>query len=340
MLSIDGAQGEGGGQIVRTSLALSLLTGTPFRLSNLRARREKPGLRRQHLTAVQAAAAISGASVEGAEVGSREITFQPGPVAAGDYTFAIGTAGSATLVCQTVLPALVLAGAASSLVLEGGTHNEHAPPYDFLARAFLPQLRRMGAGVEVTLERHGFYPAGGGRFRVAVSPAAAFTRVDLLERGALRGRRARALISSLPRHIAEREARVVASELGWRPDDIEIDTVDAFGPGNAVLIELEHDSVTEVFSAVGRRGVPAERVAAEAAREAVAYLETGVPVGAHLADQLLLPMALARGGSFRTVAPTLHTRTQANIIRRFLAVEISIEQEAAAVWRVEVGPMR
>jgi RNA 3'-terminal phosphate cyclase (ATP) len=338
MLTIDGAQGEGGGQIVRTSLALSVITGTPFRGVNLRARRDKPGLRRQHLTAVQAAAAISGATVEGAAVSSREITFRPGPVVPGSYTFSIGTAGSATLVCQTVLPALVRAGAASALVLEGGTHNEHAPPFDFLDRAYLPLLRRMGAGVTATLDRHGFYPAGGGRFRVAIEPVLGLARLDLLERGALVARRARTLSSKIPAHVGEREAAVIGQELGWPQDAISRDTVDAFGPGNAVVLEVEHEQVTEVFSAVGRRGVPAEQVAHAAVAEAGAYLASGAPIGTHLADQLLLPLALAGGGSFRSLAPTPHTTTQADVIRRFLDVPIAIEQESGAVWRVVVGP--
>ena len=337
MITIDGAEGEGGGQIVRTSLALSIVTGTPFRAVNLRAKRDKPGLRRQHLTAVQAAAAVSGAVVDGAAVGSREITFRPGPVVPGDHTFSIGTAGSSTLVCQTVLPALLRAAAPSSLVLEGGTHNEHAPPFDFLDRAYLPLLRRMGAGVTATLERHGFYPAGGGRFRVAIAPPAALARLDLLERGALSARRARARSSTRPPPAPARAAAVIGQELGWPGDAIARETVAAFGPGNAVLLELEHEHVTEVFSAIGRRGVPAEQVAHAAVSEAGAYLAAGVPVGAHLADQLLLPLALAGGGSFRTLAPTLHTTTQADVIRRFLDVPIALEQESRAVWRVVVG---
>src|SRR5688572_16449750 len=183
LITIDGSMGEGGGQVLRTSLALSLVTGKPFRIEKIRAGREKPGLLRQHLTAVNAAAAVGGAHVEGAALGSRELDFRPGPAKPGEYRFAVGTAGSATLVLQAVLPALLTARGASTLVLEGGTHNPFAPPFDFLDKAFLPLLRRMGARVEVALERPGFYPAGGGRFQVRVEPVERLERLDLPSRG-------------------------------------------------------------------------------------------------------------------------------------------------------------
>ena len=189
-IDIDGSQGEGGGQILRTSLALSLATGRPFRIDGIRAGREKPGLLRQHLTAVHAAASVSGATVAGAELGSTTLSFEPGPVAGGEYHLAVGTAGSATLVLQTVLPALLRAVEPSELVLEGGTHNPFAPPFDFVAKTFVPVLRRMGADVTMSLERYGFYPAGGGRFSARVAPSA-LRPLSLTRRGE-RGSRARA----------------------------------------------------------------------------------------------------------------------------------------------------
>src|SRR5262245_60443308 len=170
---IDGSQGEGGGQILRTALALSLVTGAPFRVEKIRAGRQKPGLLRQHLTAVTAAVEIGGAAVEGATLGSRELSFRPGSVRPGAYRFAVGTAGSAALVLQTVLPALLTATGPSTVVVEGGTHNPHAPPFDFLALAFLPLLARMGARAQATLDRPGFYPAGGGQLTVEITPAPA-----------------------------------------------------------------------------------------------------------------------------------------------------------------------
>src|SRR5688572_17114432 len=171
MLIIDGSFGEGGGQILRTSLALSLITGRPFRIEKIRANREKPGLMRQHLTAVKAAGKIGQAEVEGAFIGAKELTFAPGEVVPGDYSFAVGTAGSATLVLQTVLPALITASKPSTLRLEGGTHNPYAPPFDFLARVFLPIVNRMGPNIEATLLRPGFYPAGGGKVNFTIEPA-------------------------------------------------------------------------------------------------------------------------------------------------------------------------
>jgi RNA 3'-terminal phosphate cyclase (ATP) len=338
MRTIDGSQGEGGGQVLRTSLALSLVTGEPFRMLNVRARRAKPGLMRQHLTAVEAAQAVSEAQVTGASPGGREISFRPGRVQGGSYFFSVGTAGSATLVLQTILPALFLAEKPSHLILEGGTHNPKAPPFDFLARAFLPVVARMGPRVDALLERPGFFPAGGGRMRVDVVPARALERIDLLERGAIRSRRAKAVVAALPVSIAEREVAVLAERLGWDRSLLRTETIrNPRGPGNVVLVEVESENVTEVFTAFGERGVPAETVAGRAASETLEYLEAGVPVGAHLADQILLPFALAGGGAYRTLAPTLHTRTQAEILRVFLGSETRMTETGENDWRVEIG---
>lgn len=328
LLFIDGAAGEGGGQILRTSLALSLVTGTPFHIEGIRAGRAKPGLMRQHLTAVEAAATVGGATVTGAEVGSTRLQFRPARVAGGRYRFSVGTAGSATLVLQTVLPALLSVREGSELILEGGTHNPAAPPFDFLDWAFLPLLQRMGADVEAKLERPGFYPAGGGRFGARIGAPARLRPLALPERGAVVSRRAVAVCANLPPSIGRREIEVVRSALGLEADECEVRTVQSPGPGNVVLIEIASEHITEVFAAFGERKVPAEAVAAAAAREAAEYLEAGVPVGPHLADQLLLPLALAGGGAFRSVTPTQHTRTQAEVLRRFLGIEARIEPEA------------
>lgn len=327
MIELDGSMGEGGGQILRSSLALSMRTGTPVRIRNVRARRARPGLMRQHLTAFQAAARVSGAQVEGAEVGSREIAFIPGEVRPGEYRFDIGTAGSATLILQTVLPALLHAAGPSTLILEGGTHNPQAPPFDFLDRAFLPLLRRMGARVEAVLERPGFYPAGGGRLRVAVSPAGCLEGLELLDRGEILDRRAVAILSSLPRHVGERELRHVERETGWTPSAFEVREVRSPGPGNVLLLEIETTAVTEVFTGFGEKGVPAEEVAGRALREMRRWLDSGVPVGEHLADQLLLPLALAGSGSFVTLPLSLHATTQIDLIPRFLDVRIAVDRQ-------------
>src|SRR5271155_4425134 len=246
MLTIDGSFGEGGGQILRTALALSTLTGRAFRIDKIRAAREKPGLLRQHLTAVRAAAAISGASVEGAVLGSTALTFDPGSVLPGKFEFAVGTAGSATLVLQTVLPALLTAPGPSNLVFEGGTHNPAAPPFDFLVKTFLPQINRMGPAVTAELERPGFYPAGGGMFRVAINPAPRLAPVELMERASPRAVRVRAIVANLPRSIAQREIKVVQRALSVAPDATAIEEIrGASGPGNAVVIEIEMEHHTE-----------------------------------------------------------------------------------------------
>jgi RNA 3'-terminal phosphate cyclase (ATP) len=336
VLTIDGSYGEGGGQILRTSLALSLVTRTPFRIDKLRAGRAKPGLMRQHLTAVKAAVAVGRASVRGDEVGSQTLEFHPKEPAPGQYHFSVGTAGSATLVLQTVLPALLTAGAPSLLVLEGGTHNPFAPTFDFLDRVFLPLLRRMGADVTATLERVGFYPAGGGRFTVVVKPAPALVPLHLVERGAIRARRATAMFALLPFDVPRRELATVGAQLRWEEAWCRPLEVQSAGPGNVVQIEIESENMTELFTGFGERGVRAEAVGAGVAAEAAEYLDADVPVGRHLADQILLPLAMARGGSFQTLSPTRHTQTQAEMIRRFLGKPISYEEVSAKRWIFEV----
>ncbi|HSN85573.1 MAG TPA: RNA 3'-terminal phosphate cyclase, partial [Thermoanaerobaculia bacterium] len=229
MLELDGSQGEGGGQILRTSIALAMVTGKAIRIRNVRARRSRPGLMRQHLVAVQAAARIGGARIEGAEIGSATLTFIPGEVKPGEHELSVGTAGSTTLVLQTVLPALLLASRPSWLVLEGGTHNPLAPPFEFLDRSYLPLVNRMGPRVQAELERPGFYPAGGGRMVVSVEPASRLSGFELLERGEVRRRQATALLSRLPRHIAERELAEVARQTGWETSELEAREVESSG---------------------------------------------------------------------------------------------------------------
>jgi RNA 3'-terminal phosphate cyclase (ATP) len=339
MISIDGSFGEGGGQILRTALGLSLLTGQQFRIEKIRAGRRNPGLLRQHLTAVKAAAKIGQADVTGANLGSTQLTFIPGRVTPGRYQFAVGTAGSATLVMQTVLPALLISddrGQQTHLTLEGGTHNPFAPPFDFLAKAFLPLLERMGARIEARLERYGFYPAGGGRFEIAITPAKKLEPIELNERGTILDRRATALVAHLPHKIAERELGVVHRKLSWPQEWLKAEsTTNSPGPGNIVTLEIESENLTEVFTGFGERGVAAEAVADQAVAAARRYLASDVAVGEYLADQLLLPMALARGGSFTTVPPSRHTTTNIEIIRKFLDVEIRSEQMTNRSWKFE-----
>lgn len=352
---IDGSQGEGGGQILRSSLALALLTGRTVIFDKIRAGREKPGLMRQHLAAVHAAAEISDATVTGAAVGARTLTFAPREVRAGAYRFSIGTAGSTTLVLQTVLPALLVASGPSTLTFEGGTHNPWAPPFDFLQKTFVPLINRMGPRVELELERHGFYPAGGGRFRVQINPAPVLRGFDLCRRGGDVECRARILLANLPDHIARRELREISAEPGWGAQRCMIEEVASAGPGNVVLLELAGAHVTEVVVGFGQQGVKAERVARQALREARDYQEADVPVGVHLADQLMLPLGISawqsdaieahqsarrqRGGAYRTLPLTLHATTHAELLRQFLNVTIDVEQpEADGPCTVRIGP--
>ncbi|MCK4342141.1 MAG: RNA 3'-terminal phosphate cyclase [Phycisphaerae bacterium] len=327
MITIDGSQGEGGGQVLRSSLALSLVTGQPFTITNIRAGRKKPGLMRQHLTAVTAAAEVGQAKVTGASLRSTELTFEPGEIQSGEYHFAVGTAGSATLVLQTVLPALLCAPGPSALRLEGGTHNQWAPPFDFLVKTFLPLVNRMGPTVNATLVRPGFYPVGGGEFHVSITPANALQPIELLERGQTKRVTATAKVAHLPRNIAERELRAIGGKLGLTDDDLVVEEVkDSRGPGNIVMIEIECEHVTELFTGFGERQVPAETVAAKATQQARRYLSKGVPVGEYLTDQLLIPLALAGGGAFRTLELSRHAQTNIEVIKAFLDVGFEIDR--------------
>ena len=336
MIRLDGSFGEGGGQILRTALSLSLATGTPFQIDKIRAGRKNAGLLRQHLTAVMAAAEIGGADVEGALLGSGTLTFAPKTIRGGEYRFAIGTAGSATLVFQTILPALLRAETRSRIILEGGTHNFAAPPFDFLNGTFLPQLRQMGANVSLKLERYGFYPAGGGAFTAEIEPCPKLKPLELGVRGEIRAKRATAIVANLPGKIAARELETVRSMMDLTQEGTIVSTKDSPGPGNIVFIEIESDTLTETFCAFGKLGVSAEHVAQEAVREARAYLVSRAAAGEHLTDQLMLPMALAGAGSFTAVKLSRHARTNLEVIEKFLPVRFNVE-ESREYCTVRVG---
>ncbi len=335
---IDGSEGEGGGQILRTALSLSMVTGQPFRMEKIRAGRPKPGLKRQHLTSVEAAAAVSRAVVEGAFLESTSVEFLPGKVIPGTYSFDVGSAGSTTLVLQTVLPPLLTSDGISRLTVTGGTHNPAAPPYDFLLKTFGPQLERFGPKLEWQLERPGFFPAGGGRFSVTIHPVPQLAPVEWMARSPVRRRTARALISRTPESIARRQLVVVRQRLAWEPDECLVEPVPtARGPGQALLLEVQTDEIITVFSGFPDRGRTPEEVANEAIDSAERWMQTGVVVDEHLADQLLIPMTLAGGGRFRTTEPSSHTRTNASIIGRFIDIDIRFDQESSTTWLVTVS---
>jgi RNA 3'-terminal phosphate cyclase (ATP) len=337
LLTIDGTLGEGGGQILRTSLALSLCLGKPFRMTRVRAHRKKPGLQPQHLAAVKAAAEIGAAEVEGDVLGSGELTFAPQAVQPGHYRFATGTAGSATLVLQTVLPALLTAGRPSRLELSGGTHNPLAPSFDFLELAYLPLINRMGPRVTARLRQPGFYPVGGGVMEVEIEPAARLAPLQLDERGEILEQTACALVSRLPLHIAQRELDVIGTQLGLPAENLEArEITTASGPGNVVTVVIRSRYVTEVFAGFGMRGIRAEKVAAQVVERVRRYLAAGVPVGEQLADQLLLPLALAGGGSYVTLTPSRHTTTNGDVIRQFMTLQIDCRELGPDRWRIEL----
>ena len=335
---LDGAQGEGGGQILRSALTLSVITGTPFRIENIRAGRAKSGLLRQHLTAVNAAAEISGAQVEGAQLGSGTLSFQPGRIRGGDYRFNIGSAGSCTLVLQTVLPALWFADAPSRVEISGGTHNQSASPADFLIRAWTPLLAGMGVSQRIELLRHGFYPAGGGRLLAEVQPSGQLLPLHVNERGVLRELRAEALCAAVPLDVARRELQLLRQHLPQISGCYrEIPARE--GPGNVMLVEVESDGLTELFCAFGERGLPAEAVAEKVLTQVQAYLDSGAAVGEYLTDQLLLPLALAGGGSFEAQLLSSHSMTNIAVIERFLPVNFTADAVTGGGVRVAAHPI-
>ena len=337
MLSIDGDQGEGGGQILRSALSLSLYLQRPFRIVNIRARRRQPGLRPQHLMAVQAAAAIGDAEVEGANLGSMQLSFIPHGLLPGTYRFDIGTAGSTTLLLQAILLPLLSTGATSHLTLIGGTHNPLAPPFEFMQQVLIPLLQRMGAHINMHMERAGFFPSGGGILHVLIEPITKLRPLHLSARGRLLDRYAGCLLANLPEHIAERELNVLRDELKLEVRAMHTYHPTSQGQGNALFVGLHSEGLTELFCTIGKRGWHAESVAQSVVAEVKRYLNADVPVGRHLADQLLLPMALAGGGEFLTLTPDLHTPTNIAVIRQFLDIPIHCKQLGDDRWLIQLG---
>ncbi len=322
-IEIDGSEGEGGGQILRSALALSLITGRPFRLFNVRAGRPKPGLAAQHLMSVKAASEIGGARIKGASVGSSDLSFEPGTVRAGTYRFEIGTAGATGLVLHTIyLPLALRGGAASEVTITGGTHVRNSPAYPFLDRTWRPHLDRLGLRIRLTLERPGFYPRGGGVLR-AVIPAATLHGLTLTERADAGPITGVAGVAGLDIGIARRMAREARRQLEARGLTATI-TEEKWEGGPGAAVALQGAGYTAV--SVGERGKPAETVAGEAAADLLAHIDAGAPVDLHSGDQLLLPLALAEGASEYAVAEvTRHLTTNVATIRRFIERGITIE---------------
>ena len=337
MKVIDGSQGEGGGQILRSALALSMCTQTPIKIHNIRAGRKKPGLSRQHLICVQASQAICKAEVSGAELGSQSLTFAPGDIQSGEYEFSIGTAGSTCLVFQTVLPALLLAKHPSSIRLKGGTHNSMAPSFDFIERCFIPTLRLMNIHMSTELTTYGFQPVGGGSWSATIEPMSAVSPLKLAERGEIQ-LSAVVTQAGLNSEIAEQQLGHVQKKLGLRSCDLDINQVTAPCSGNVLSLRLKHaDDTAEVIDSIGGIRSSAKRVADLAVDTAQRYLRSTAVVGEHLCDQLLLPMALGSGGRFTTLKPTMHTLTNIDVIQTLLDCEITVKELDHDCFEVQVS---
>lgn len=326
VLTINGSQGEGGGQILRTSLSLSMCLDVPIRIENIRAGRQKPGLLRQHLTCVRAAQEICAAKVKGDELRSDYIKFDPGKIKHGKYRFAIGTAGSTTLVFQTILPALLLADDDSEVQLEGGTHNQSAPSYEYIKGCFLKSVETLGVNVEHELHRYGFYPNGGGEWQAKIRPAKPGERIKLLERGEPVARNATTFTAKIPQHVSQRELHQVVKKLRWNLSDLQAVEVESFGPGNLVSLQTSFKNSIEQCESVAQLNVRAERVADKAIKQLQRFINSKAVVGEYLADQLLLPMVLLSGGSFVTYELSRHVKTNIDVINQFIDSAITIEE--------------
>ena len=343
MIEIDGSLGEGGGQVLRTALSLSCITGKGFRISNIRRSRSKPGLMRQHLMAVQAAARIAAAKVEGDRLGSSQLSFVPRGVQAGEYSFDIGTAGSTTLVLQTVIPALLTAPKESRVTVIGGTHVPFSPSWNYLAEIFWPTVARLGAHAELALDSCGFYPKGGGRVRCRVRPGA-LSAFSVQERGKLLRVSGCSAVGNLPLSIAERERlsalAVLQEELGRDlPMEVETRELSIYGQGTFIFLKGEYEHAVAGFTALGERGKPAERVGEEAAREFLSHHRTGMPIDPHLADQLVLYLAQAPGPSvFATSRITCHLETNLQVAGYFLDMESRLSGESDGPGTVTIFP--
>lgn len=339
LLVIDGSAGEGGGQLLRTSLALSIITGRPFSLERIRAGRKKPGLMRQHLTCVKAAALICNAEVEGATVGSTEITFRPGPVTGGIHHLDIGSAGSVSLVLQTIAFPLMHAREAAEIKVRGGTHALWAPPYPFLEVSWLPLVQRAGGRIALELKSAGFYPAGGGEVVLKTEPTDEWKALHLGAPSVLAPLDLTAIVSQLSEGIARRELAAAAELLADSKVTLSSAMVKSPGPGNAMWL-VARDEVTNianVFSGIGDPGVKAEDIGESVAKSFLAWRASGTSVEEHLADQVMLPIVMSGAGSYTTNVLSLHSKTNLEVIHAFTEKRFRCFQIADDQVRITLG---
>jgi len=350
MIVIDGSYGEGGGQVLRSALTLATLLGQPVRIERIRAGRPNPGLAAQHLTGVLAMASVCSAKLNGAELGSQELTFVPRYSGqAGTYSFDVaearrgGSAGSTSLVFQPLLLPLAAASGSSRVTITGGTHVAWSPPYHYLEYVYLPTMARLGVRASIQIKRWGWFPIGGGTITATVegSGRLALAPLDLTQRGQLIRIHGISALSNLPKHIGQRQKQRMGEVLrarGFTPE-ITIVHAPAKGQGTAVFLVAEYEQAVAGFTALGARGKPAEKVAEEACRYFLAYHESGAALDMHLADQLVLPLALARGESaFTTCRITRHLLTNIWVVEHFLPVKFTIGGEEGQAGLVTVCP--
>ncbi|SPL71374.1 RNA 3'-terminal phosphate cyclase [Acinetobacter stercoris] len=333
-IQIDGSVGEGGGQILRTALALSMITGKAFELKNIRAGRKKPGLMRQHLVCVNASEQISHAETQGAELHSQNLYFSPQNIQAGHYDFHIGSAGSTTLVLQTILPALMIQENPSQISIHGGTHNPMAPTVDFIEHCFASTLAEIGIEIGINTLRAGFFPIGAGQININIQPWLCRKHYSKLKRGKLLELQAFAATLNIPPDIAQRELDILNNKLELTHQKQLY--LQGISQGNSAFVIAKFEHHTQVFSALGEKGKPAENVAKNLAKEVRIYLDSDAAADEYLTDQLLLPLALGNGGEFTAQIISKHTRTQAEIIQMFMDCEITFQTDKQNLTHVSV----
>jgi RNA 3'-terminal phosphate cyclase (ATP) len=341
MLEIDGSFGEGGGQILRTSLSLSCLLNKPFRLFNIRRKRKKPGLMPQHLMGIRSLKLISNAGVDGDFQGSTELVFEPGEVIAGDYFFDIGTAGSTSLLLQAILPPLIFANNRSSLILRGGTHVPFSPSFHYINKIFIPVINKLGIEVKAGIESYGFYPKGGGKIHAEITPANEIETVKCLERGEFKNVYGFSGVGNLPLSIAERQKNAALAILVSHGINAEVETISVPTPGRGTFIFLkaETENCLSGFSSLGERGKKAELVGEEAVKEFLDYYSSSACLDGHLADQIVLYLAIAKGeSSFTTTEISRHLLTNLWVIEKFLDIRYTIEGEMGRPGKVTINP--
>ncbi|KPK34238.1 MAG: RNA 3'-phosphate cyclase [Nitrospira bacterium SG8_35_1] len=336
-IELDGSYGEGGGQILRTALSLSCVTGHALKLFNIRGGRKKPGLMPQHITCVNAASEITGAKIKGAEAGSTELIFVPGKTMPGNYIFDIKTAGSCTLVFQTLLPPLMFGEGSSIITIRGGTHVPLSPTYHYLSEVLLTMLRNVGVHVDSTIYKYGFYPKGGGEVKFTVHPVSQVKGLDLSERGELIALHGYSAVSRLPVQIARRQKNAMEQKVKSFPADIQIMNVVSPGEGTFTFLAAQYENTFAGFSSIGKRGKPAEKVGAETASAFLDFNCKSTVFDPHLADQIVLYLSLSRqDSSFTTSCITEHLLTNLWVIKKFIDIHYQVEGQLNSEGRIKI----